>query len=79
MITRTDLNDAIRSLELRTDPERLADDPSLRDQGFDSLDVVNLFLFFEERHGIKVSDQEVDDHQSIAAILRLINSKLADR
>lgn len=74
--TSSQIKSAIQSLELHPNSTALLDNIPLRNQGIDSLDVVNLFLFFEETLGIKVSDDEIANSESISEIAILISKKM---
>lgn len=47
----------------------------LREQGIDSLDVVNVYLLLEEKFDIKIPDEDLDQVRSIDAIVTYINNK----
>jgi acyl carrier protein len=74
--TASQIKSAIDRLELHPNSTILIDDIPLKNQGIDSLDLVNLFLFFEETLGIQISDDEIASSESIKDIAALISQKL---
>lgn len=60
----------------------LGADDSLLDKGLlDSMAIVKLIAFLEERFGVQLGDDEFDpdNFETIAAITKLIESKSADK
>jgi acyl carrier protein len=55
---------------------KLGRSSSLLEAGVDSLDMANLLLIVEERYGLKIPDEEALQLNSVASILKLLNSKL---
>lgn len=56
--------------------EKMLNDVPLREQGIDSLDVVNVYLLLEEKFDIKIPDEDLEKVQTIDAIIEYINKKL---
>ena len=48
-------------------------DTSLTGAGLDSLDMANVLLGIQERYGVKFEDQEVDEFDSIDAIVSFLS------
>jgi acyl carrier protein len=42
---------------------------TLKEAGIDSLEVMNVFLAIEEKYGIKISDEDIDELNTIDAIV----------
>lgn len=56
-------------------PPRKSDDISLADQGIDSLSLFNILLILEEREGIKIPDEDLDQLISVQSIVQYLNSR----
>ena len=68
--------------ELQAPADKLGDDyPLITDHVIDSLGLLSIVSFVEGEYGIEVQDDELvpDTFGSIAAISRLIESKLAEK
>lgn len=48
----------------------------LRDLDLDSLDTVEMTLGIEERFGVEIADEELEDVTTIADVVRVISGKL---
>jgi acyl carrier protein len=69
------LTDLIAQLEVAPDMSRFDSNKSFRDNGFDSLDVMTVFLAVEENYGIKISEDESLRINSPAQLLSAINAR----
>ena len=49
----------------------------LRDLDLDSLDTVEMTLGIEERFGVEIADEELEDVTTIADVIEVINKKLS--
>lgn len=49
----------------------------LTEQGLDSLDIFDLFLAIEEKYGIHVEDEQIDQHRTINEIVPFLNTQLS--
>jgi acyl carrier protein len=54
------------------DISNLAEDDNLFDAGIDSLDHMNILFAIQEKHGVNIPDEDVDNCSSIAEILSCI-------
>lgn len=64
--------------ELSADVETIKDDDSLLERGIlDSMAIVKLIAFLEERFGVAMTDEEFDpdNFETLAAIQSLVDSK----
>jgi acyl carrier protein len=56
---------------------RITPDSTLRELGLDSLDLVELAMAIESEWGPRVSDDELNEAQQLAAIVELVESRMA--
>lgn len=49
---------------------------TLSDQGVDSLDQSSIFLVIEEKFGVTIEDDELDQVQTIDEIVEFVNSRV---
>lgn len=49
----------------------------LRDLDLDSLDTVEMTLGIEDRFGVEIADEELEDVTTIADVIEVINKKLS--
>ena len=75
--TVENVKEVIAEAEVLGEAEEMKSDIPLSDQGIDSLDVVNVYLLLEEKFDIKIPDEDIDQVQTIDAIIEYINNKLA--
>ncbi|CCH06367.1 hypothetical protein NH44784_024021 [Achromobacter xylosoxidans NH44784-1996] len=47
----------------------------MADQGIDSLSLFNILLILEEREGIKIPDEDLDQLISVQSIVQYLNSR----
>ena len=57
------------------DLSKIDDSTSLTEAGVDSLDMANVLLGLEERYGIKISDDDAVQLDSVNAIVNYLNSR----
>jgi acyl carrier protein len=67
----------IEKAEVLGDVDKLKNNIPLTEQGIDSLDLVNIYLLLEEKFGIKIPDEDLDQLQTIDSIVEYINSKVS--
>lgn len=48
----------------------------LAEQGFDSLDLVNVYLQVEENFDLKIPDEDLSEVQSVEQIVEYVNNKV---
>lgn len=48
----------------------------LAEQGFDSLDLVNVYLQVEENFDLKIPDEDLEDMKSVEQIVEYVNNKI---
>lgn len=70
MVTEQELRDLISEQAPEVDAVALGLEESFSDAGMDSLDHVTILLTLEERFGLEVPDEHVEECSSIAGILR---------
>ena len=75
--TVENIKEVIAEAEVLGDANQMVNDVPLREQGIDSLDVVNVYLLLEEKFDIKIPDEDLEQVQTIDAIVEYINSKLS--
>jgi acyl carrier protein len=75
MITADDIIDMIRQNEIKIELREVDHSKRLMDQGFDSLDMVSTFFILEERYGIKIPEEDIDQGRlaSINAMVEYVN------
>lgn len=76
MVTESDVLAIIKEASVVGDIKKLMLETPFVDVGIDSLDVANIFLLVEEKYGVKISDEEVENLQSIAALLTFLNAEI---
>lgn len=76
-VMREDIIAAVRDAKVVSDPDKLRDDIKLADQDIDSLGVFNILLLLGEKYGIDIPDSDVDQLDSIAAMIAYLNRRLA--
>lgn len=74
--TVENVKELIAEAEVLGDASEMKNDIPLRDQGIDSLDVVNIYLLLEEKFDIKIPDEDLSQVQTIDTIVNYVNSKL---
>ncbi len=72
-----DIKEIIVEAEVLGDVSEMKDDVALREQGIDSLDIVNVYLLLEERFNVKIPDEDLDKVQTIEDILSYVNDQLS--
>lgn len=75
--TIENVKEVIVEADVLGDVEEMDSSVKLSEQGIDSLDVVNVYLLLEEKFDVKIPDEDLDQVQTIDAIVEYINSKLA--
>ncbi len=73
--TVENIKEVIAEAEVLCDVNSLKNDMPLRDQGIDSLDVVNIYLLLEEKFDVKIPDEDLNKVQTIDTIVAYINRK----
>ncbi|WNL27652.1 acyl carrier protein [Arcobacter cryaerophilus gv. pseudocryaerophilus] len=74
--TVENIKEVIAEAEVLGNASEMVSNVPLRDQGIDSLDVVNVYLLLEEKFDVKIPDEDLEQVQTIDAIVEYINSKL---
>ena len=74
--TIENVKEVIKEADVLADAGDLKCDIPLSEQGVDSLDVVNIYLLLSETFNIKIPDDDLDQLQTINAIVEYINNKL---
>ncbi|MFY9085529.1 phosphopantetheine-binding protein [Aliarcobacter cryaerophilus] len=74
--TVENVKEVILQAEVLGDVKSLRNDISLREQGIDSLDVVNVYLLLEEKFDVKIPDEDLDKVLTIDNIVEYINEKI---
>ena len=75
MATAEDIFSIMLTNDIRIDPKTLDPLEPLSEQGLDSLDIMSILLAIEERFGIKISEEDIDQGKlsSIRGIISYIN------
>jgi acyl carrier protein len=75
MATAEDIFSIMLTNDIRIDPKTLDPLEPLSEQGLDSLDIMSILLAIEERFGIKISEEDIDQGKlsSIKGIISYIN------
>ncbi|WP_148624600.1 phosphopantetheine-binding protein [Aliarcobacter cryaerophilus] len=74
--TVENVKEVILQAEVLGDVKSLRNDISLREQGIDSLDVVNVYLLLEEKFDVKIPDEDLNKVLTIDSIVEYLNSKV---
>lgn len=73
MFDRDDIRKIVSDTVIGFDLNTLGDDQDFIELGIDSLDHINILLGIEEKHGVKIPDDMVDQCGSINNILKFLN------
>ena len=75
MATSEDIFSIMLTNDIKIDPKTLDPLKPLSEQGLDSLDIMSILLAIEERFGIKISEEDIDEGKlsSINGIISYIN------
>ncbi len=73
--TVENVKEVIAEAEVLGDVNEMSNDIALKDQGIDSLDVVNVYLLLEEKFDVKIPDEDLNKVQTINDIVEYINFK----
>lgn len=76
MVTTENIKDILASVNEDIDSHDLDDNGKLSEQGIESLDTFDLFLRVEEDYGVTVSDEEIEELNTIQKIVDHINNNL---
>lgn len=68
--------EVIVEAEVLGDANDMKTDVVLSEQGIDSLDVVNVYLLLEEKFDIRIPDEDINQVQTIDAMVEYVNNKL---
>ena len=60
-VTHEDVIAIIKETGVKLDWEKLDPKESLADQGADSLDMISIIFEFQEKYGIKITDESISD------------------
>lgn len=74
--TIENVKEIIAEADVLGDVATLKNDVPLREQGIDSLDVVNIYLLLEEKFDIKIPDEDLNQVLSINDIIQYINKSI---
>jgi len=70
------IKEAILEAEVLNNVDDLVNDISLSKQGCDSLDLVNVYMILEEKFGIKIPDEDLDQLLTINGIIEYLNARI---
>jgi acyl carrier protein len=70
---------AILATDLNLPPDRLTDDATLQDAGFDSLAIVELSVILDDRYGIDITDSDIIAAATLGQLDRLVTTKRSGR
>lgn len=68
--------EALKEADIDYDKEGYNEVKSFKDNGIDSLDVMNLFLVIEEKYGVKFSEKEADSINTPIGISSALDEKI---
>ena len=74
-ITLAQLRESFREIDWDIPVENLDDTAPLREQGLDSLDMITMLSFLEERFPIKIPDSDAAGLVSLKDIAEYLNSR----
>ena len=74
--TVENIKEVIEQAEVLGDVSELQNDIKLSEQGIDSLDIVNIYLLIEEKFGVFISDEDLEQVKTIDDIIGYVNAKL---
>ncbi|NQY25950.1 MAG: acyl carrier protein [Piscirickettsiaceae bacterium] len=74
-VTEEQIIDEIRKANVVKDVDALENDKSLSEQGVDSLDFSSLLFNIEEKFGVVIPDEDIDELQTITQITTYVNAK----
>lgn len=74
-MTTTQLRELLKEIDWEITVDTIDEYLPLRDQGLDSLDMVTLFFFLEERFAIKIPESAAMDLISLRDITEYLNSR----
>jgi acyl carrier protein len=77
MIKHEDILAVIEDIGLMVEVSSLDPSLELREQGLDSLDVVNIYFNIEEKYDVKLPEGPEDQLKTINSIIEFINNKKA--
>jgi acyl carrier protein len=72
-VKRDDIIAVIKGTDVRLDWDKLDPRESLADQGADSLDMINIIFAFQEKYGIKITDESIAEGEWITLDKMVIN------
>ncbi len=77
MITKEDILEMIKDLEIDVEISSLSTSTPLREQGLDSLDMSTIFFELDDRFSVTVTDEDIENGMldSIDKILNFIREK----
>ncbi len=70
------IKEAILEAEVLNNVDDLVNDIPLSKQGCDSLDLVNVYMILEEKFGIKIPDEDLDQLLTIDGIIEYLNARV---
>lgn len=75
-ITSNDIIAVFRQAKIVREPENLRTDIKLTDQGVDSLGMFSLLLALQDKYGIEIPDADIDQVNTIDALVVYLNDRL---
>lgn len=75
-ISAEDVKKIIEESAVLPEVAGLADGISLKEQGMDSLDSINVFLLIEEKFNLSIPDEDLGGLQTVNDIVDYINKRL---
>ena len=74
-VTKAQMWQTLKGIDWNIDVDSLHDDAPLREQGLDSLDMVNLLLTMEEEYAVVIPDEALPELATLKDIRDFINGK----
>ncbi|MBO6792758.1 MAG: hypothetical protein JJ895_02515 [Balneolaceae bacterium] len=75
MLTADKVKEMLASINGQVNASDLKNDSNLTDQGIESLDTFDFFLQVEEDFGVTVSDDKMEDLNTVNKIVEYVNSE----
>lgn len=74
-VKHEEIMEVIQNSGVAADLTNVSNDTSLTEVGVDSLDMANVLLGIEEKYEVKIPDEDMDQLDSIDAIVKYLASK----
>jgi acyl carrier protein len=72
-VTLEDLKNILKTTGTYVNVDALSGDKTLNEQGIDSLDIVELYFNIDDKYGIVIPDEEIDNLKTLNDFRQYIN------